>query len=157
MTFTDAVNVNTALKQYLSLLFFLIFQIEFIIKVQSYLVQYILDRHQVWRSHDPMLVQTFDFCGKKDVIPPFLKKTQLFVLCIYFFTSFKKMELHCPVILNPVILISIICPVIWCFPIWLTSSLSYQMAIFSANEIRTFIHRNCLTFKETMAIVLQYY
>ena len=29
-------------------------------------------------------------------------------------------------------------PVIWCFPIWLTTSLSYPMAIFSANEIRTF-------------------
>ena len=29
--------------------------------------------------------------------------------------------------------------VIWCFPIWLTSSLSYPMAIFSANEIQTFL------------------
>ena len=29
--------------------------------------------------------------------------------------------------------------VIWCFPIWLISSLSYQMAIFIANEIQTFL------------------
>ena len=26
----------------------------------------------------------------------------------------------------------------WCFPIWLTTTLSYPMVIFSANEIRTF-------------------
>ena len=32
----------------------------------------------------------------------------------------------------------VIFPAIWCFPIWLTSSLSYLMAIFSVNEIRTF-------------------
>ena len=40
----------------------------------------ILDRHHVWRSHDPTSVQTFDFCEKKDVIPPFLKKMQLFFI-----------------------------------------------------------------------------
>ena len=32
----------------------------------------------------------------------------------------------------------VILPAIWFFPIWLTTSLSYPMAIFSANEIRTF-------------------
>ena len=25
----------------------------------------ILDRHQVWRSHDPTSIQTFDFCEKE--------------------------------------------------------------------------------------------
>ena len=30
------------------------------------------------------------FCGKKDVIPPFFKKTQLFVVRIYFFHIFYK-------------------------------------------------------------------
>ena len=33
---------------------------------------------------------------------------------------------------------TVIRPVIWCFPIWLTSTISYPMAIFSTNEIRTF-------------------
>ena len=38
-----------------------------------------LDRHQVWRSHDPTCVQTFDFCEeKKDVIPPFFKEDATF-------------------------------------------------------------------------------
>ena len=55
------------------------------------------------------------------------------------FTFFKKMQLYHLIILLLVILLPVICPVIWCFPIWLTSSLSYPMAIFSANEIRTFI------------------
>ena len=32
-------------------------------------------------------------------------------------------------------------PVIWCFSIWRTSSLSYPMSIFSANEIQTFFIR----------------
>ena len=26
---------------------------------------YILDRHHVWRSHDPMFIQIFDFCEEK--------------------------------------------------------------------------------------------
>ena len=55
------------------------------------------------------------------------------------FTSFKKTQLYRPVIcllIHPGLVIH---PVIWCFPIWLTSSLSYLMAIFSANEIRTFL------------------
>ena len=30
-----------------------------------------LDRYQVWRSHEPMSVQTFDFCGKKSCHTPF--------------------------------------------------------------------------------------
>ena len=29
----------------------------------------ILDRHQVWRSHDPTSVQTFDFCEKRKRLP----------------------------------------------------------------------------------------
>ena len=64
------------------------------------------------------------------------------------FTSFKKIQLYCPII-HPVnflviclVIRSVICLVIrlvvWCFPITLTSSLSYPMAIFSGNEIRTF-------------------
>ena len=55
------------------------------------------------------------------------------------FTFFKKMQLYHLIILLLVILLPVICPVIWCFPIWLTSSLSYPMAIFSANEIQTFL------------------
>ena len=43
-----------------------------------------LDRHQVWLSHDPTSVQNSDFCEKKVIIPPFLKKTQLFVIHISF-------------------------------------------------------------------------
>ena len=46
----------------------------------------------------------------------------------------------CPVIhpvIRPVIR-QVIHPIMWCFPISLTPSLSYPMAIFSANEIRTF-------------------
>ena len=31
----------------------------------------ILDRHHVWRSHDPNSVQTFDFCEKKGCHTPF--------------------------------------------------------------------------------------
>ena len=112
-----------------------------------------LDRHQVWRSHDPRSVRLLTFV-KKVVIPPFLKKThlfvfpsisftsfkkmQLFVIRIYFFHILKKRQLYCTVLLLLVIILLIIRPVIWCFPIWLTSSLSYPMAIFSANEIRTF-------------------
>ena len=42
----------------------------------------------------------------------------------------------CPVIC--LLICPVIHPVIPCIPIWLTSSLSYPMAIFSANEIRTF-------------------
>ena len=30
-----------------------------------------IDRYQVWRSHEPMSVQTFDFCGKKSCHTPF--------------------------------------------------------------------------------------
>ena len=60
----------------------------------------ILDRHQVWRSQDPTSVQTFDFCEKKDVIPSFLKRMQLFVVCIYFFHISQKdtisFHLHLP-------------------------------------------------------------
>ena len=53
----------------------------------------LLDRHQVWRSHDPTSVHTFDFCEKKKVItlPSFIlfKKTHLFVLRIYFLGSLR--------------------------------------------------------------------
>ena len=98
---------------------------------------------------------TFDFCGKKDVIPPFLKKTQLFVLRIFLsfasFFSFKETQflfihiilfIHpviCPPVIHLVVISPVIHQVIWCFPILLTTSLSYPMAIFSANEIRTFL------------------
>ena len=56
----------------------------------------------------------------------FLKKTHLFVIRIYFF--------HIHLVIHSVIRL-----VIWCFPIWLTSSLSYPMAIFSANILKTFL------------------
>ena len=92
-----------------------------------------------------LCLSEFSFCEKKDVTPPFFKKTQLFVIC----------PAICPVICLVIrldicsVIRPVIRPVIWCFPIWLTSSLSYPMAIFSANEIRTFIfylhaHRNWL-------------
>ena len=54
--------------------------------------KYILDRHQVWRSHDPMSVQTFDFCGLYKLF--FYFASFLFKL-IQFFTNstiFKKMQ-----------------------------------------------------------------
>ena len=100
----------------------------------------ILDRHQVWRSHDPTSVQNFPFCEKKDFIPHFWFASFLYNSLRF---PFKKTQLYCSVILLPVILLRVILllvifPVIWCFPIWLTTSLSYPMAIFSANEIRTF-------------------
>ena len=38
-----------------------------------------LDRHQVWRSHDPMSGQTFDYCEKK---------TQLYRLVILLYHAF---------------------------------------------------------------------
>ena len=44
------------------------------IKVNPILLYYILDHHQVWQSHDPMSVQTFDFC--EDSYP-------LFSFCIF--------------------------------------------------------------------------
>ena len=30
-----------------------------------------LDRHHLWRSHDPTSVQNFDFCEEKSDYPPF--------------------------------------------------------------------------------------
>ena len=116
----------------------------------------ILDRHQVWRSHDPT---SEDFWllweKKKGLTPPFFKKdatfcpSHLFVICIFF--SFKETQflfihiilfIHPVICRPPVIHLVVISPVIhqviWCFPILLTTSLSYPMAIFSANEIRTF-------------------
>ena len=48
----------------------------------SYIPTLFLDRHQVWRSHDPTSVQTFDFC-EKAVIPPFFI-SHLFVVRIIF-------------------------------------------------------------------------
>ena len=48
----------------------------------------------------------------------------------------------CPRLSSPGYSTPVILPAIWCFPIWLTSSLSYLMAIFSANEIRTFFNMN---------------
>ena len=72
----------------------------------------ILDRHQVWRSHDPTSVRLLTFV-KKDLSSLFFilfKRTQLWVLYIYFlgslrfpFTSFKRTQLYRPVILLPVI------------------------------------------------------
>ena len=126
----------------------------------------ILDRHQVWQSHDPTSVRLFTFVNKRCHTPFFvfhlfctnsaqlgsfgstpLNSAQFCSLRSTFkkdsfasiaFTFFKKMQLYHLIILLLVILLPVICPVIWCFPIWLTSSLSYPMAIFSANEIRTF-------------------
>ena len=51
----------------------------------NYTETVLLDRHEVWRSQDPM---SSDFCEKERFIPPFLKKTQLFVIRIYFFHIF---------------------------------------------------------------------
>ena len=91
------------------------------------------------------------FVNKKRCHTPFFKKDTSFIICI-FFLSFKKMQflfIHIPPAICPVIrpvICPVIClgirPVIWCFPIWLTSSLSYPMAIFSANRIRTFLYRS---------------
>ena len=50
----------------------------------------ILDRHHVWRSHDPTSIRLFTYVKKKDVTPPFyLKKMQLFVIRFFLcFVSF---------------------------------------------------------------------
>ena len=37
-----------------------------------------LDRHQVWRSHDPMSVETFDFCEKSCHTPVFKNPMAIF-------------------------------------------------------------------------------
>ena len=128
----------------------------------------LLDRHQVWRSHDPTSVRLFTFVNKRCHTPFFvfhlfctnsaqlgsfgstpLNSAQFCSLRSTFkkdsfasiaFTFFKKMQLYHLIILLLVILLPVICPVIWCFPIWLTSSLSYPMAIFSVNEIWTFFY-----------------
>ena len=79
----------------------------------------------------------------------------LFVICIFLsfasFFSFKETQflfihiilfIHpviCPPVIHLVVISPVIHQVIWCFPILLTTSLSYPMAIFSANEIRTFL------------------
>ena len=107
-----------------------------------------LDPHQVWLSHDPTSVQTF---VEKGFTPPFFilfKKTQLLVLCICFLGSLSHLLKRRNFTAQSSsswlsILLPVIHPVIWCFPIWLTSSLSYPMAIFSANEILTFLDKFC--------------
>ena len=76
-------------------------------------------------------------CVKKKDSYPFFKKTQFLSFASISFTSFKKRQFYSVVIFLPVI-----CLVIWCFPIWLTNSLSYLMVIFSANEIWTFYLRD---------------
>ena len=48
----------------------------------NYTETVLLDRHQVLQSHDLM---SSDILWKKKFIPPFFKKTQLFVVRIYFF------------------------------------------------------------------------
>ena len=100
------------------------------------------------------------FVKKKRIHTPFFKKdatfcrSHLFVICIFLsfvsFFSFKDTQflfiqiilfIHpviCPPVIHLVVISPVIHPVVWCFPIWLTTSLSYLMAIFSANEIRTF-------------------
>ena len=56
-----------------------------------------LDRHHVWRSHDPTSVHTFDFCGEKRIDTLlFLKKNNFLVVCIIFsFASFFLLLKRC--------------------------------------------------------------
>ena len=75
------------------------------------------------------------FVKKKVSYPLFYKRCNFLSFASISFTSFKKTQIY-----HLVILLLVIRPVIWCFPIWLTSSVSYPMAIFSANEIRTIGH-----------------
>ena len=82
-----------------------------------------------------------------------------FVVCI-FFLSFKKRQLMEFLLIHPVIhllLRQVIRLVIWNFPIWLTSSSSYSMVIFSANEIRTFFRRLFNLFQKLDGNVGTYY
>ena len=95
----------------------------------------ILDRHQVWRSHDPTSVQTFDFCEKKDVIPPFLKKTQLVVVHIYFFHIFLKDATLPPSHPPPGYPPSGFPPGYLMLPNLTNQFISYPMAIFSAKYL----------------------
>ena len=128
---------------------------------------WILDRHQVWWSHDPTSVQTFDFCEeKKRIHTPFfhfaflvqilakLNSTSLTWVnlgyqrlpqvpkgTISFYSHLPNYLLSClPGYPNgyPPGYLPSYPHRFWCFPIWLTTTLSYLMAIFSANEIRTF-------------------
>ena len=45
---------------------------------------FILDRHHIWRSHDPTSVRIFPFVKKKKTLYPLFKKTQLFVVQNFF-------------------------------------------------------------------------
>ena len=95
-----------------------------------------------------------DFCllWKKQSYPMF-SFCVLFVVCIAFlslkrhnwcnFFSFTSTRLSAGLSgrLSAVLYARHGYPVIWCFSIWRTSSLSYPMAIFSANEIQTFFIR----------------
>ena len=56
----------------------------------SYYVISFLDRHYVYGHLMILRRKTFHFCEIKDVTHPFFKKTQLFVISIFF--SFKKMQ-----------------------------------------------------------------
>ena len=65
---------------------------------------------------------------------PFLKKKQLFAIHIYP-VVYPVISLVIRSVIRPVI-----CWVIWCFPIWLPNQfIKLSDAIFSANEIRTFL------------------
>ena len=50
----------------------------------------LLDRHQLWRSHDPTSNQTFDFCGKKRCHTPFFKKGATFCRSHLFLSHLLK-------------------------------------------------------------------
>ena len=92
---------------------------------------FLIARHQVWRSHDPISVRLLTFVKKKDAIPPFFKKTQLFVshlketqlffhisFFLFIFFSFEKTQLLFTQIIFFICLVVcpdvrlVICPVI---------------------------------------------
>ena len=97
----------------------------------------------------PCITQFSIMWCKKDVTPPFFKKRRNFLsftsFCrLHLFLSFKKTQflfIHICLIIRPVIRLCYPRSYphgFWWFPIWLTTTFSYPMEIFSANEIRTF-------------------
>ena len=112
---------------------------------------YLLDHHHVWRSLDltldiwwnGLLTPFFLMCLFKKMQLYFahlsflyFKKTQLFFTGIFSFAFRNPQEsgyLCCYQLNYPAYNCSVMRPVIWSFPVWLSISLSNLMTVFSAN------------------------
>ena len=96
---------------------------------------FLLDRHLGWRSLDPTL----------DISSNFMKEAIYLLFCIllkkmHFFHLFIQSFAPWPglVRLGPDSLNGSVHYFLLFFPFWLTTTLSHLMAVYSANEIRTF-------------------